>query len=445
MTDVLIRNARLIDPASQKDHLGDCLISDGRIAALTDQPDTLKASKGAEVINADGHVLTAGIVDMRVQSCHPGAVHRETPQSLAAAAVKSGITSIICLPNTYPVLDDPEMLKSQCLMMRGLSSPGKDLRVYSYGAATVGLNGDAMAELGLLAEAGAVGFTDAAHPIADSLTMRRVLSYASMLGRPVIQHAEDPMLAKDGEMHEGEHSTRLGLRGIPDAAEEILISRDLAILRLTGGHYHVAHIATAKGIALIRAAKADGLNVTCDTAPPYALLNDIAVRDYDTRFRLSPPLRGEADRQAVLEGLADGTIDAMASDHSPQDRDVKSLPFGLAETGYSGLETLLAMTLSLWHGGYISLMRVFELLSHNPSRILNLDGGQMAIGAAADLTLIDIDRGWQVRGADFASLSVSTPFEGAPTQGVVVGTWIGGKRVYDHKLAHQTTNGSRHA
>ena len=442
MTDVLIRHARLIDPASQRDSLGDCLIRDGRIAELSDQPDTIKAPKNAEVINANGHALTPGIIDMRVQSCHPGAAHRETPQSLAAAAIKSGITSIVCLPNTYPVLDDPEMLISQCRMMSGLSTPGQDLRVYSYGAATVGLNGDAMAELGLLAEAGAVGFTDANKPIANSLTMRRVLSYASMLDCPVIQHAEDPMLAENGEMHEGEHSTRLGLRGIPDAAEEVMISRDLAILRLTGGHYHVAHIATAKGIALIRSAKADGLNVTCDTAPPYALLNDIAVRDYDTRFRLSPPLRSEADRQAVLDGLTDGTIDAMASDHSPQDRDVKSLPFGLAETGYSGIETLLAMTLSLWHGGYLPLMRVFSLLSHHPAQILKLDAGQMTVGATADLTLIDLERGWQVRGADFASLSVSTPFEGAPTQGVVIGTWIGGKRVYDHKLP-SNANGSR--
>jgi len=394
MTDVLIQNARLMDPSSQRDSLGDCLIRDGRILELSDQPNTIKAPKGAEVINANGHVLTPGIIDMRVQSCHPGAAHRETPKSLAAAAIKSGITSIICLPNTYPVLDDPEMLISQCRMMNGLASPNKDLRVYSYGAATVGLKGEAMAELGLLAEAGAVGFTDAIHSVANSLTMRRVLSYASMLGRPVIQHAEDPMLAENGEMHEGEHSTRLGLRGIPDAAEAIIISRDLSLLRLTGGHYHVAHIATAKGIALIRAAKAEGLKVTCDTAPPYALLNDIAVRDYDTRFRLSPPLRSEADRQAVLEGLADGTIDAMASDHSPQDRDVKSLPFGLAETGYSGLETLLSMTLSLWHGGYLPLMRVFAFLSHNPSQILHLDGSKMAVGSTADLTLIDLDRGW---------------------------------------------------
>jgi dihydroorotase len=338
---------------------------------------------------------------------------------------------MVCLPNTNPVLDDPEMLKSQCRMLAGLSDPVHAIKVYAYGAATSGLNGESMAELGLLSDAGAVGFTNATQAISNSLTMRRVLSYAAMLKQPVIQHAEDPVLAAGGEMHEGEHSMRLGLKGIPDAAEEIIIARDLALLRMTGGHYHVAHISTAKGIALIRAAKAEGLHVTCDTAPPYALLNDIAVRDYDSRFRLSPPLRHENDRLAVLDGLADGTIDAVASDHSPQDRDVKSLPFGLAEPGYSGIETLLALMLTLYHGGHLSLMQVLALTSYHPAQILGLSGGQITIGAPADLVLIDIDRSWQIRGQTFASLSGSTPFEGAPVQGRVLGTWVDGTRVFD--------------
>ncbi|MGB2304750.1 MAG: dihydroorotase, partial [Candidatus Puniceispirillales bacterium] len=222
-----------------------------------------------------------------------------------------------------------------------------------------------------------------------------------------------------------------GLKGIPDAAEEIMIARDLALLRMTGGHYHVAHIATAKGINMIRAAKAEGLHVTCDTAPPYALLNDIAVRDYDSRFRLSPPLRQEHDRLAVVDALADGTIDAVASDHSPQDRDVKSLPFGLAEPGYSGVETLLALMLTLHHGGRLSLMQMLSLTSYKPAQILGLQGGAIRIGAAADLTLIDIDRSWQIRGKNFASLSGSTPFEGAPVQGKVLGTWVDGIRVFE--------------
>jgi dihydroorotase len=431
MTSTLFKHVRIIDPASNMDMIGECLIEHGKISQISDQSGDITPPIDAQIIEGKAKILAPGLIDMRVQSCHPGAAQKETPLTLAQAAARGGITSMVCLPNTNPVLDDPEMLKSQCRMLAGLSDPVHAIKVYAYGAATSGLNGESMAELGLLSDAGAVGFTNATQAISNSLTMRRVLSYAAMLKQPVIQHAEDPVLAAGGEMHEGEHSMRLGLKGIPDAAEEIIIARDLALLRMTGGHYHVAHISTAKGIALIRAAKAEGLHVTCDTAPPYALLNDIAVRDYDSRFRLSPPLRHENDRLAVLDGLADGTIDAVASDHSPQDRDVKSLPFGLAEPGYSGIETLLALMLTLYHGGHLSLMQVLALTSYHPAQILGLSGGQITIGAPADLVLIDIDRSWQIRGQTFASLSGSTPFEGAPVQGKVLGTWVDGTRVFD--------------
>jgi dihydroorotase len=431
MTSTLFKHVRIIDPASNTDMIGECLIEHGKISQISDQSGGITPPIDAQIIDGNAKILAPGLIDMRVQSCHPGAAQKETPLTLAQAAARGGITSMVCLPNTKPVLDDPEMLKSQCRMLAGLSDPVHAIKVYAYGGATSGLNGESMAELGLLSDAGAVGFTNATHAISNSLTMRRVLSYAAMLKQPVIQHAEDPVLAAGGEMHEGEHSMRLGLKGIPDAAEEIIIARDLALLRMTGGHYHVAHISTAKGIALIRAAKAEGLHVTCDTAPPYALLNDIAVRDYDSRFRLSPPLRHENDRLAVLDGLADGTIDAVASDHSPQDRDVKSLPFGLAEPGYSGIETLLALMLTLYHGGHLSLMQVLALTSYHPAQILGLSGGQITIGAPADLVLIDIDRSWQIRGQTFASLSGSTPFEGAPVQGRVLGTWVDGTRVFD--------------
>jgi dihydroorotase len=431
MTSTLFKHVRIIDPASNMDMIGECLIEHGKISQISDQSGDITPPIDAQIIEGKAKILAPGLIDMRVQSCHPGAAQKETPLTLAQAAARGGITSMVCLPNTNPVLDDPEMLKSQCRMLAGLSDPVHAIKVYAYGAATSGLNGESMAELGLLSDAGAVGFTNATQAISNSLTMRRVLSYAAMLKQPVIQHAEDPVLAAGGEMHEGEHSMRLGLKGIPDAAEEIIIARDLALLRMTGGHYHVAHISTAKGIALIRAAKAEGLHVTCDTAPPYALLNDIAVRDYDSRFRLSPPLRHENDRLAVLDGLADGTIDAVASDHSPQDRDVKSLPFGLAEPGYSGIETLLALMLTLYHGGHLSLMQVLALTSYHPAQILGLSGGQITIGAPADLVLIDIDRSWQIRGQTFASLSGSTPFEGAPVQGRVLGTWVDGARVFD--------------
>jgi dihydroorotase len=431
MTSTLFKHVRIIDPASNMDMIGECLIEHGKISQISDQSGGITPPIDAQIIDGNAKILAPGLIDMRVQSCHPGAAQKETPLTLAQAAARGGITSMVCLPNTNPVLDDPEMLKSQCRMLAGLSDPVHAIKVYAYGAATSGLNGESMAELGLLSDAGAVGFTNATQAISNSLTMRRVLSYAAMLKQPVIQHAEDPVLAAGGEMHEGEHSMRLGLKGIPDAAEEIIIARDLALLRMTGGHYHVAHISTAKGIALIRAAKAEGLHVTCDTAPPYALINDISVRDYDSRFRLSPPLRHENDRLAVLDGLADGTIDAVASDHSPQDRDVKSLPFGLAEPGYSGIETLLALMLTLYHGGHLSLMQVLALTSYHPAQILGLSGGQITIGAPADLVLIDIDRSWQIRGQTFASLSGSTPFEGAPVQGRVLGTWVDGTRVFD--------------
>jgi dihydroorotase len=431
MTSTLFKHVRIIDPASNMDMIGECLIEHGKISQISDQSGDITPPIDAQIIDGNAKILAPGLIDMRVQSCHPGAAQKETPLTLAQAAARGGITSMVCLPNTNPVLDDPEMLKSQCRMLAGLSDPVHAIKVYAYGAATSGLNGESMAELGLLSDAGAVGFTNATQAISNSLTMRRVLSYAAMLKQPVIQHAEDPVLAAGGEMHEGEHSMRLGLKGIPDAAEEIIIARDLALLRMTGGHYHVAHISTAKGIALIRAAKAEGLHVTCDTAPPYALINDISVRDYDSRFRLSPPLRHENDRLAVLDGLADGTIDAVASDHSPQDRDVKSLPFGLAEPGYSGIETLLALMLTLYHGGHLSLMQVLALTSYHPAQILGLSGGQITIGAPADLVLIDIDRSWQIRGQTFASLSGSTPFEGAPVQGKVLGTWVDGTRVFD--------------
>ena len=251
-----------------------------------------------------------------------------------------------------------------------------------------------------------------------------------MLDKPIIQHAEDISLAMDGEMNESENSTRLGLRGIPAEAEEIMVARDLALARLTGVRYHVAHISSSRAIDLIRNAKADGLSVTCDTAPPYFALNDIAVMEYDTRFRLSPPLRSEEDRQAVLAGIADGTIDCIASDHAPQDRDSKLLPFGVAAVGASALETLLPLVMGLYHQGIISLMRVFELTSSAPATLLDIPGGTLSVGSDADIAIIDPEQGWQIRGNQFNSLSHSTPFEGQPVQGKVLSTWVSGEMIF---------------
>ena len=431
MTDVFFDQIHVCDPSSGFDRIASVLVKDGVIADIGAPQKIGPAPKDAEIIKADQAVLAPGLVDMRVQSRNPGYAHQESPSSLAQAAAAGGITSMVCLPNTNPVLDNPDslavlMAKNHIADQDGSASP----KIYAYGAATTGLEDQAMAELGLLAEAGAVGFTNATKPIADSLIMRRIMDYAAMLDKPVIQHAEDLSLARDGEMNESENSTRLGLRGIPAEAEEIMVARDLALARLTGCRYHVAHISTARAIDLIRQAKADGLSVTCDTAPPYFALNDIAVMSYDTRFRLSPPLRSEKDREAVLAGIADGTIDCIASDHAPQDRDSKLLPFGVAATGASALETLLPLVIGLYHQGVIPLMRVFELTSSVPATLLDLEGGALSVGAAADLVVVAPDRGWQIRGDAFYSLSHSTPFEGQPVQGKVISTWVNGQMIY---------------
>ena len=257
------------------------------------------------------------------------------------------------------------------------------------------------------------------------------MDYAAMLDKPVIQHAEDLSLAAGGEMHEGVNSTRLGLKGIPAEAEEIMVARDLSLVRLTGARYHVAPVSCARTVELIRAAKAEGLPVTCDTAPPYFALNDVAVMEYDTRFRLSPPLRSEDDRLAIIAAIADGTIDCIASDHAPQDRDAKLLPFGVAATGSSALETLLPLVLGLYHSGHITLMRAIELMTTAPATLLDLPGGTLTPAAEADLTVMQPDRGWQVRGAQFESLSHSTPFEGQPVQGKTLSTWVNGQMIYN--------------
>ena len=434
MTTVFFDQIHVSDPSSGFDDIASVVVKDGVIADIGAPQKIGPAPKDAQVIKADGAVLAPGLVDMRVQSRNPGFAHQESPTSLAQAAAAGGITSMVCLPNTNPVLDNPDSLAVLMARNHHHASAGDDRsaapKIYAYGAATTGLDDEAMAELGLLAEAGAVGFTNATKPIADSLIMRRIMDYAAMLDKPIIQHAEDLSLARDGEMNESENSTRLGLRGIPVEAEEIMVARDLALARLTGCRYHVAHISTARAIDLIRQAKHDGLSVTCDTAPPYFALNDIAVMTYDTRFRLSPPLRSEDDRQAVLTGIADGTIDCIASDHAPQDRDSKLLPFGVAATGASALETLLPLVMGLYHQGVISLMRVFELTSSVPATLLDLEGGALTIGAAADLVVIAPDRGWQIRGDAFYSLSHSTPFEGQPVQGKVISTWVNGQMIY---------------
>ncbi|MGE5503473.1 MAG: dihydroorotase [Actinomycetota bacterium] len=419
-------NARLLDPASDLDARG-AVLTNGEIVADFG-PGLFQGGvpAGIEVVDCAGLCLAPGLVDMRVQLREPGEEHKETLKSAGEAAVAGGVTSMVCLPNTDPVIDEVATVEFVARRARKIGLA----KVYPYAAATKKLEGKELAEMGMLAEAGALGFTDGTRAIRNAQVMRRALSYAATFGAMIVQHPEEPSLAENGAMNEGELSTRMGLSGIPAAAEAILLERDMRLVEITGGRYHAAHVSTAEGLAVIAKAKAKGLKVTCDTAPPYFALNELAVGDYRTFAKLSPPLRSEADRQAVVAALKDGVIDVVASDHSPQDQDSKRQPFAQAEFGGVGLETLLPVTLELFHNGHLSLLGALKLLTCAPADVLGLPAGRLKVGAAADLVLFDPGRGWQVDADKFRSKSKNSPFDGRPVQGVVVRTVIDGRTVF---------------
>ena len=422
----LFSGARLIDPASGRDAPGDLLVIDGRIAAVGSGLADKGLPEGTERVVGAGLCLAPGLVDMRVQLREPGEEHKETIASASAAAAAGGVTSMVALPNTDPVIDDAAGLEFVARRAREM----RKVKVYAYAGVTKGLAGKDLTEMGLLAESGALAFTDGLNAVADARVMRRALSYARTFGALIVQHPEEPTLAAGGQMTEGELATRLGLAGIPPAAEAILIERDLRLVALTGGRYHVAHVSTAEGIAAIRAAKARGLHVTCDTAPPYFALNELAVGDYRTFAKLSPPLRSEQDRVAVAEAIADGTIDCIASDHAPHDQDSKRVPFAQAAPGVIGLETLLPVSLELVHKKMLSMVELFRRLALAPAILLGLPQGRLEVGAPADLVLFDPNRAWVVDEDRFLSKSKNSPFGGRPVQGRVLRTLVDGRTVF---------------
>jgi dihydroorotase len=422
----LFSGARLIDPPSGRDAPGDLLVIDGRIAAVGSGLADKGLPEGTERVVGAGLCLAPGLVDMRVQLREPGEEHKETIASASAAAAAGGVTSMVALPNTDPVIDDAAGLEFVARRAREM----RKVKVYAYAGVTKGLAGKDLTEMGLLAESGALAFTDGLNAVADARVMRRALSYARTFGALIVQHPEEPTLAAGGQMTEGELATRLGLAGIPPAAEAILIERDLRLVALTGGRYHVAHVSTAEGIAAIRAAKARGLHVTCDTAPPYFALNELAVGDYRTFAKLSPPLRSEQDRVAVAEAIADGTIDCIASDHAPHDQDSKRVPFAQAAPGVIGLETLLPVSLELVHKKMLSMVELFRRLSLAPAILLGLPQGRLEVGAPADLVLFDPNRAWVVDEDRFLSKSKNSPFGGRPVQGRVLRTLVDGRTVF---------------
>ncbi|MGA7865255.1 MAG: dihydroorotase [Stellaceae bacterium] len=424
MSRLLFRRARLLDPESGLDACGDLLVEGDRIAAVGG--DLAVAGRDAETVNADGLCLSPGLVDMRVQLREPGAEHMESIETAGRAAAAGGVTTMVALPNTEPPVDDVSVVEFLARRAREV----KLAKIHTYAAATKAIAGRDLTEMGLLSANGALGFTDGVRAVADALVMRRVLAYARTFDLLVLQHPEEPSLARAGEVSEGEIATRLGLPAITPMAEVIMIERDLRLVEITSARYHVAHVSTAAGVEAVRRAKAQGLPVTCDTAPPYFVLNETAIGDYRTFAKLSPPLRSEWDRRAVVEGLRDGTIDAIASDHAPWDQDSKRLPFSSAAYGIVGLETLLPLSLELYHNGHLGLLEVIRRLTANPARILRLPVGRLAPGAPADLVLFDPDLPWPISTDDFRSKSKNAPFDGRPVKGRVRRTLVDGRTIF---------------
>jgi len=419
--DTLFTGVRIIGYGIESQ--GDLLVRDGLIA---DFGLSLGRPDGAIVVPGDGAVLCPGLVDMRAALGEPGYEYRETIASAAVAAAAGGITTLAALPDTQPAIDDPALVH----LLRTRGEETGSLTILPYGAVSRGCRGEELAELGLLREAGAVAFTDGARAIGSSRLMRLALAYARGFNARIIQHPEDPSLAANGCATESLQSARLGLPGIPAAAEAIMVARDIRLAKLTGGSVHFAHVSTGEALDLIRAGKNDGVAVTCDTAPPYFDLNETAIGEFRTYAKLSPPLRKDEDRLAVVEGLKDGTIDAVASDHQPRDADDTRLPFAQATAGGCGLVTLLGVTLVQVHNGAVPLARAIELLTARPAAILGSSAGRIAKGAAADLCLFHPDRIWRVVAGELPGKAQNTPFDGRALEGVVLGTWKSGRRVF---------------
>lgn len=426
MRTTVFSGARIVDPSRGLDEIGTVVVADGRIAAAGASALNQGTPEGATVVDCAGKTIIPGLVDGRVFVGEPGAEHRETLASASLAAAAGGVTSFVMMPDTDPVIDDIALVEFVLRTARDTAC----VNVHPAAAITRNLDGREMTEFGLLREAGAVAFTDGRHTIANSQVMRRALTYARDFDAVIAHETQDADLGASGVMNEGLYASWLGLSGIPREAELIPLERDLALARLTRGAYHAAKISTAMSAAAIARAKADGARVTAGISINHLSLNENDIGEYRTFFRLSPPLRAEDDRAAMVEALNDGTIDIVVSSHDPQDVDTKRLPFADAAAGAIGLETLLAVALRLHHSGDVPLLRLVEVLSTAPARLFGLPGGTLKPGAPADLAVVDLDEPWVVAEAGLRSRSKNTCFEGARLQGKVLQTLVAGRTVF---------------
>jgi dihydroorotase len=418
-------NARLLDPGTGRDETGDLLTVGTEIRDIGNLFSG-GTPEDATVVDCRGHCLAPGLIDMAASLGEPGREHKETIATATRAAAVGGVTTLVALPDTKPIIDEIALVE---FLDRRAQAAG-EVHVLPAAAVTKGLLGQEMTEIGLLGEAGAVLFTDGYRSIASAQVLRRALSYATTFNALIAHHTEVAELVGDGVMNEGETATRLGLGGIPGAAETIMVERDLRIAEMTGGRYHASSISTAESVEAVRRAKAKGLNVSCAVAPYHFSLNDAEVGPYRTFAKVAPPLRGEMDRQAIVEGLADGTIDVIASHHRPEDPEGKRLPFAQAAFGAVGLETLLAISLDLYHADRLTLLDLVARLSLRPAELLGLPQGRLAKGAPADLILFDPNAPWRVDAVAFQSKSKNTPFDGRPVQGRVLRTVVAGVTIH---------------
>jgi dihydroorotase len=423
----LLKGGRVIDPANGIDGVHDVLIDGDRIARVgRDLP-----VNGATIVEIpSGFVVCPGFIDMHVHLREPGQEHKETVATGTASAVAGGFTAVACMPNTSPVNDNANVTS---LILAKAAEAGQ-ARVYPIGAVSKGSKGELLADIAELKDAGCVAITDDGHPVATALLLRRALEYAGMFGMPVIEHCEDQSLKGDGVAHEGFHAASLGLRGIPGAAEALGAERGILLSELTGSAFHVAHMSARASLRAVRKGKENGVRVTCEVAPHHFTLTDEALTapiPYDTNTKMNPPLREVADRDAMLAGIADGTVDVIATDHAPHHYDEKNVEFDRAPFGIVGLETAISLSLDrLVHAGLIRLPRLVELMSGNPARILRVPGGSLTEGAPADITIIAPDLRVRVQAAAMRSRSKNTPFDGWELRGGVAATVVGGRTLF---------------